>query len=390
MVFLVGAGPGDPGLLTIKGRECLAIADAVLYDYLVNPVLLDHSPPSSRRIYVGKQPGRPAMSQESINTALVELAQQGNIVIRLKGGDPFIYGRGGEEAEALRAAGVPFQVVPGVSSAFAVPAYAGIPLTHRSIASTVRIFTGHGREDDGEARSSLPPVWRANEETLVILMGVGRLPELLRHLYTAGWVPTTPIALVRWGSYRHQEVVAATLGTVEEELAQRVEPFGSPAVIVIGDVVRLRGQLNWFDELSLHDQRVLVPRTRDRPSQLASYLRVVGARPVELPFKGLASGHLDGPCKDDVTAMLREPFSAVAFPSSGSVRRFAALTERAGFATPSEAIRDGLVACIGSQTAAAARDCGLAVDVVPEQTTLLGLVLALQRAMTRRRAGQVP
>ena len=244
-VYLVGAGPGDPGLLTLRARDLLAGCDAVVYDYLVNPELLGHVPPHAERVYVGKVGGGRQTPQSDINRLLAELARAGKRVVRLKGGDPFLFGRGGEEAEALRVAGVPFEVVPGVSSALAAPAYAGIPLTHRGLASSVAVFTGTHADGDPEA-GGLAQL--AAADTLVVLMGMSRLRELAEELIAAGRPPETPAAVVRWGTYEGQQTVTGTLRTIKDEVDRA--GVRAPAVVVVGEVVSLRGRLNWFEGVS--------------------------------------------------------------------------------------------------------------------------------------------
>ena len=238
-VYLVGAGPGDPGLLTVRARDLLASCDSVIYDYLVNPELLRHAAHGAARIYVGKVGGGRQTPQDEINRLLVARARRGEGVVRLKGGDPFLFGRGGEEAEALCEAGVPFEVVPGVSSALAVPAYAGIPLTHRGYASSVAVVTG-ARAGGAHALAS-----HAGADTIVVLMGAAHLREIANDLVAAGRSPETPAAVVRWGTYEGQQTVTGALGTIAVE-AERAG-VRAPAVIVIGEVVRLRERLRWFE-----------------------------------------------------------------------------------------------------------------------------------------------
>jgi len=240
-VYLVGAGPGDPGLLTVRGLELLRRAEAVVYDRLVNPALLEEAPPEAVRLFVGKLTGFHSLPQEQINDILIGHARRGRLVVRLKGGDPFIFGRGGEEAEALLEAGIPFEVVPGVSSAVAVPAYAGIPLTHRKLSSSFAVITGH------EACKAEPSVdWRrlaTAVDTLVILMGLKNLPGIVAKLLSHGRPPETPVALVRWGTTELQETVTGTLA----DIADKAAFLKPPVVAVIGHVVALREQLRWFD-----------------------------------------------------------------------------------------------------------------------------------------------
>jgi len=243
-VFLVGAGPGDPGLLTLKGLAALERAEVVVYDHLISRDLLDLAPGSAERIYVGKEVGAHSRSQEEINRLLVERALRGKSVVRLKGGDPFVFGRGGEEAAALAEAGVPFEVVPGVSSAVAVPAYAGIPLTHRGLSSSFAVVTGH--EDSGKGEPSVDWEGLATAvDTLVVLMGVRTLPRIVTSLLAHGRSAETPVALIRWGTTEAQQTIIGTLGDIVGKAeAARLEP---PVVAVIGQVVTLREHLRWFE-----------------------------------------------------------------------------------------------------------------------------------------------
>ena len=244
-VYLVGAGPGDVGLLTLKARDLLAGCDVVVYDYLVNPEVLGLVSVHAERVYVGKVGGGRQTPQSDINRMLVGLAREGKRVVRLKGGDPFLFGRGGEEAEALHAAGVPFEVVPGVSSALAAPAYAGIPLTHRVFSSSVAIVTG--AHADGQLHPNAL-AGLASAETIVVLMGMSRVGEIAGELIEAGRSPETPAAVVRWGTYEGQQTVTGTLRTIKDEVERA--SLRPPAVIVVGEVVSLRGRLNWFEGLS--------------------------------------------------------------------------------------------------------------------------------------------
>ncbi len=243
-VALVGAGPGDPGLLTLRGLERLRQADVIVYDRLVNPALLDEAPPAAIRIFAGKLAGEHALGQDEINALLIAHARRGCRVVRLKGGDPFVFGRGGEEAEALARAGVPFEVVPGVSAAVAVPAYAGIPLTHRGLASSFAVITGHEVPDKGESAVDWERLATA-VDTLVVLMGATSLPRIADKLLAHGRPPDTPVALIRWGTTEAQSTLVGRLdGIVEKARAAKLRP---PVVAVIGDVVRLRERLRWFD-----------------------------------------------------------------------------------------------------------------------------------------------
>ncbi|MBI3455759.1 MAG: uroporphyrinogen-III C-methyltransferase [Candidatus Rokubacteria bacterium] len=243
-VYLIGAGPGDPGLLTVRGLELLRRAGVVVYDRLVNPSLLHEAPPGAIRIFAGKVTGRHSLPQEEINQLLIAHARRGRRVVRLKGGDPFVFGRGGEEAEALAAAGISFEIVPGVSSAVAVPAYAGIPLTHRRLASSFAVVTGHEDSCPGAQTVDWARLGTA-VDTLVILMGVRNLPAIVATLLAHGRPPDTPVALIRWGTTSAQETVTGILADIAAKApAAGLEP---PVVIIIGDVVRLRDRLRWFE-----------------------------------------------------------------------------------------------------------------------------------------------
>ena len=242
-VYLVGAGPGDPGLLTVKARDLLASCDVVIYDYLVNPEVLCDVPATTERIYVGKVGGGRQTPQHHINHLLIEHAQAGKRVVRLKGGDPFLFGRGGEEAAALGAAGIRFEVVPGISSALAVPAYAGIPLTHRGLSASVAVLTGTRGGDSTHTPEALANL--ASADTVVVLMGVAHLREIANDLMTSGRSPETPAAVIRWGTYDGQQTVSGTLRTIADE-AERAA-MRAPAVIIVGEVVRLREHLKWFE-----------------------------------------------------------------------------------------------------------------------------------------------
>jgi uroporphyrinogen III methyltransferase/synthase len=279
-VYLVGAGPGDPGLITARGLALLKTADAVVHDRLVAPALLEERRPGSEVYDVGKVPGQHRQGrQREINDLLLRLARAGKTVVRLKGGDPFVFGRGGEEAEACAGAGIPFEVIPGVTSAVAVPAYAGIPLTHRSLASSFAVVTGH--EDPAKPNARVDWAYLAAVDTLVILMGVKGLPAIVDHLLAHGRSPRTPVAVISQGTYPSQATLVATLADVVDR--NREASLAAPATIIIGEVVLLRDRLRWFDVRPLFGRRILVPRTREQPSVIVSRLRELGATVVEVP-----------------------------------------------------------------------------------------------------------
>ena len=289
-VYLVGAGPGDPGLLTLAGRDALTRADVVIYDRLAHPSLLQFAPLTAERIFVGKQSAKHFVKQEDTNDLMVQFARAGKIVVRLKGGDPFVFGRGGEEAEYLRERGIPFRIIPGITSAIAAPAYAGIPVTHRDAASSFAVITGHERADDresgtrtaGEAeqRRRWDHIAQA-ADTLIFLMGVESLAENAQKLIENGRAPETPVALVQWGTWTKQRVVTGTLTSIAD--VAQAAGITAPAVTIVGEVVRYRESLRWFDTGPLFGKRILVTRAREQASALSDKLRMLGAEPIEFP-----------------------------------------------------------------------------------------------------------
>jgi uroporphyrinogen III methyltransferase / synthase len=279
-VYLIGAGPGDPGLITIKGRNCLEKADVVVYDYLANEQLLEYIREGAEKVYVGKKGSDHTLPQDQINGLIIAKAKEGKSVVRLKGGDPFIFGRGGEEAEDLARAGIPFEIVPGVTSAIAAPAYAGIPLTHRDYTSTVAFITGHEDPTKEESKIAWDKI-STGVGTLVFLMGVGNLTRIAQELMKNGRPPETPVALIRWGTLPEQETILGRLSNVGEiAQSRKLKP---PVIILVGEVVALREKLNWFETLPLFGKKVLVTRAREQASDLSERLRALGAIPVEFP-----------------------------------------------------------------------------------------------------------
>ncbi len=279
-VYLIGAGPGDPGLITVKGRECIARADVIMYDYLANDELLRHAKPGAELIYAGKVGGAHNREQRQINELLVAKAREGKVVARLKGGDPFVFGRGGEECEALVAAGIPFEVVPGVTAGIGAPAYAGIPLTHRHVTTSVAFVTGH--EHPGKEVSEID--WERlslGSGTVVFFMGMRNLPEIAANLIAHGRAPETPVALIRWGTRPEQEVLTGTLADIADKAGKA--NFKAPAITVVGEVVRLREELRWFDNRPLFGKAVLVTRAADQAGAFAGLLAGHGAHVYECP-----------------------------------------------------------------------------------------------------------
>jgi uroporphyrinogen III methyltransferase/synthase len=348
-VSLVGAGPGDPGLLTVRGAELLRAADVVVYDRLVHPSLVDLAPARAERVYVGKAPRRAEMAQADINSLLVERGRAGHAVVRLKGGDPFVFGRGGEEAEALAAAGVPFEVVPGITSAIGAPAYAGIPVTHRGLSTHVTVVTGHEDPAKGAGDVDWGALARAGG-TLVILMGAGRIGDIAARLVAGGRSPDTPVAAVRNGTRADQRTVRATLATVVEAGVQ------APAAIVVGDVAGL--DLSWFESRPLFGRSVVVTRAREQASELRRRLEALGAEVVELPAIALEPVDFELPPLDRHAWLV--------FTSANGVHAFVDRGLReAGL--DARALAGTKIAAIGPGTAAALADHGLRADLLPER-----------------------
>jgi len=359
-VILVGAGPGAPDLITVRGAEALRGADVVVYDALASRDLLDLAPPEALRIDVGKRGhDPPTRSQEEITALLVRLAQEGRTVVRLKGGDPYVFGRGGEEAGACAAAGVPFEVVPGVSSIFGALAYAGIPITDRRHGASFAVVTGH-KDPTKVSRETRWDLLAQAADTLLILMGMRNLGEITARLLAAGRSPATPSAAVMAGTLPTQRVVTAPLG----ELAATVERegIGSPAVVVIGDVVTLREALAWYERQPLFGRRVLVTRTPEQSSDWVRALEEAGAETVRVPMIRLAPAADSGPLDAALDALDR--YDAIVFTSANAVRYTAARAAQRGLALETAGAR---VVCVGPATARAALEAGLSVHRVPSQ-----------------------
>ena len=363
MIYLVGSGPGDPGLFTLKGLECLREADAVVYDRLAPESLLAHARPEAELHYVGKKPGDDqAMIQEEINALLVELGRAGKTAVRLKGGDPYVFGRGGEEALALVEAGLPFEVVPGVTSGIAAPAYAGIPVTHRGLSTSVAFVTGH--EDPAKGRSDVDWSRVANgADTLVLYMGVGRLREISAGLVAAGRSPDTPVAVIRWGTVPEQRTVIGTLVNIADKVAEaRLRP---PAITVIGDVVSLRESgLDFYERRPLFGRRVVVTRARAQAGELSVELEKLGAEVVEFPTIEISPPGDFAPLDDAIRDL--DSFDWLVFTSVNGVDAF--VDRLAYYDLDLRAVpRDAKVAAIGPATAERINAAGLRVDAMPRE-----------------------
>lgn len=359
-VYLVGAGPGDPKLITVKGAECIAKAEVLVYDRLASRRLLTLANPSCEMIYVGKSPDRHTLRQEEINEVLVQKGLEGKIVTRLKGGDPFVFGRGGEEAEALLNAGIPFEIVPGVTSAISVPAYAGIPVTHRDLTSSFAVITGH--EDPNKNSSAIAWEHIANSHgTLIFLMGVGNLELIAQKLMENGRSKNTPVALIQWGTRPEQRTLVGELHNIAE-LVER-EKFTNPSIIIVGEVVSLREKLQWFEKKVLFGQRIVVTRARQQASVLSQAIEDLGGEPWEFPAIDLAPPTNSELLVKAIQQIKR--FEWLVFTSVNGVDAFFKELKNQG-----KDVRDlaGIeLVAIGPATQAALESKGLRVSFVPEE-----------------------
>lgn len=351
-VYLVGAGPGDPGLLTVRGLECLRQADVVVYDALANDVLLRHAP-EAEKIFVGKKREQHALPQDDINRILLEQAAKATHVVRLKGGDPFVFGRGGEEAQVLARHGVPFEVVPGVTAAIAAPAYAGIPVTHRGLATSFTLITGHA---DPNRPSGLNLDQLALEGTLAFYMGVKNLPAIVEELARIGRPLDTPVAVIEWGTYMRQRTVTATLGDIVARCREAaIEP---PAMTLVGEVVSLRDEMNWFERRPLFGRRIVVTRAAAGRGALALRLREMGADVVELPTLEFQPPM----CAPELSQTLSVDW--IVFTSPNAVTAVWEHLEHTG--KDARALAGVRLLSVGTTTTQALRDRGLLPDLAPE------------------------
>jgi uroporphyrinogen III methyltransferase/synthase len=376
LVYLVGAGPGDPGLFTLKGKKILEKAEVIIYDRLVSESILALGNSAAEYIYVGKISGQHALSQDEINALLVKKAAQGKIVVRLKGGDPFLFGRGGEEALYIREHGYDFEVVPGISSAIAVPAYAGIPVTHRDAASSLAIITGHEKPD--KEASSIK--WRElaqGTDTLVFLMGIENLEFICRQLLAHGRSGTTPVALVRWGTLPAQQVLTGTLEDINMKV--RETSFQPPAVIVVGEVVNLRSELKWLEYKPLWGKRIVVTRARAQASRLIEAINDLGGEAIEFPSIVIKP-------EEDLSALHNayqhlDSYDWIIFTSVNAVDVFFAQMKNADLDIRS---LHGINLCaIGPATRNSLQDKGLKVELVPEEYKAEGILKELRSKVTK-------
>ena len=375
MVYLVGAGPGDYRLISLKAVDCLKVADVVVYDRLADDRILQWAPDDAEYIYVGKASSNHTMKQEDINQLLVDKAKEGKCVVRLKGGDPFVFGRGGEEGVLLQENGLPFEIVPGITSAISVPAYAGIPVTHRAVATSFAVVTGH--EDPTKGKSNMR--WEhlaTGVDTLVFLMGVANLPHITKKLIENGRPADTPAAVIRWGTKPEQRVLMTTVGTAAEDVVKaNLKP---PAIFIVGDVVNLREKLQWFDEPKTHPlfgKTVLVTRARSQASKLTARLEQLGAKVIEAPAIRIEEPADHYEALDAAIAKLND-YQWLIFTSANGVDYFFARLMKTG--KDARALGYAKVAAIGSATAAKLREYGIIADVVPREFRAEGVLEALK------------
>jgi uroporphyrinogen III methyltransferase/synthase len=358
-VSLIGAGPGDPGLLTIRAKECIESADVVVYDYLASPFLLEYARQEAEIIYVGKKGGDHTLTQDKINLLLVDKAKQGLSVARLKGGDPFVFGRGGEEAQLLLEHGVRYEVIPGVTSAISAPAYAGIPVTHRDHTSFVSFITGHENPDKKDS-SMQWDIFAKSNATLVFLMGVKNLANIVKNLVANGKPSDTPVALVRWGTTSRQQTVTGTLETIVDVVNKA--GLKSPAIIVVGHVVSLREELAWFDKKPLFGRRIVITRARAQASGLVSQLTKLGAQCLEIPTIKIIPPEDTAPLKKAIDHL--NHYDWLVLTSVNGVKFF--FDTLFGMGKDVRALGHLKFACIGPVTKERLADYGIISDILPE------------------------
>jgi uroporphyrinogen III methyltransferase/synthase len=387
-VFLVGAGPGDPKLLTLKAFELLKKAEVVVYDRLVSEAILKLIPDDAERIYVGKSSKKHELTQDKITALLVEKGLEGKRVVRLKGGDPFLFGRGGEEAEALVEHGVDFEVVPGVTSAIAAPAYAGIPLTHRDYASSVAVVTGHMAEN-AERQVNWAAIAGA-VDTIVVLMGVGELESTAKKLVEGGLNPDTPVALVECGTLKHQRSVTGKIGTIAEEARKKnVTP---PAVIVIGEVATLGGKLGWFQKTStLKGKTVAITRPRGQAEEAAEMITRRGGTPYLIPAIEIKGASDLKPIKKFISELHKEEVDLIIFMSVNGVRHLLSAAESLGIlAEALDGLRKTVMLAIGPRTARELESHQIKVDIVPSKYTSEGVMERLEQLDVSGKKVRIP
>ncbi|MBN2570273.1 MAG: uroporphyrinogen-III C-methyltransferase [Deltaproteobacteria bacterium] len=370
-VYIVGSGPGDPGLITVRGVQCIRRSDVIVYDYLMGQEILRYASADARLIYVGKKGGEHTMSQERINQILVDEAKAGNRVARIKGGDPFVFGRGGEEAQALHLNGIPFEIIPGVTSAIAVPSYAGIPLTHRNITSTAVFVTGH--EDPTKKESDIDWEAIASIGTIVFLMGVKNLPTIVAKLVEKGRDPGTKVALIRWGTTPRQETLTGSLDTIVKLVEE--QDFKPPAVFVVGDVAGLRGELSWFEKKPLFGKGIVITRPEAQSAEFADLLYEEGARVIPFPTIKIVPPE----SFDDLDGAIEHigKYNWIVFTSVNGVGYF---FDRLFYLGKDARNLAGVGICaIGPATSRAVERYGIRVDLVPDNYVSESVVTAFEK-----------
>ena len=371
-VYLTGAGPGAKDLISIKAIEKIKIADVVIYDYLANKKFLDFAKEEAEIIYVGKQGGCHTLSQEEINQLIIKKAKEGKVVVRLKGGDPCIFGRGGEEAEELIKEGIPFEIIPGITAASAASSYAGIPLTHRDYTASVAFITGHEREDTEYSKIHWDKI-ATGIGTIVFYMGVKNLPYIVENLIKNGRSPDTPVALIRWGTMPYQETVTGTLSTIVQIVKER--DLKPPAIIVVGEVVKLREKLRWFDNKPLFGKKIIVTRAREQASSLVEILEEEGAHVIEFPVIEIVEPE-DYSQLDEAIANIKR-YDWIIFTSVNGVKFF---LNRLKFHKKDVRVLDGIKICaIGPKTAKMFENFGIYPDFIPEKYQAEYIIEGLQK-----------
>ncbi|SHM82870.1 uroporphyrinogen-III C-methyltransferase [Halanaerobium congolense] len=371
-VYLTGAGPGDPDLLTLKAKKAIEKADVVLYDRLANDRFLEYAGSEAEKIYVGKKAEDHHYTQSEIETLMVEKVEAGKTVCRLKGGDPFIYGRGGEEALKLKEAGIDFEIIPGISSSLAVPLYAGIPLTQRHLASSFAVITGHEAADKEESTIEIEKI-AAAVDTLVVLMGVGKLPQIVERVLEAGKSPDTPAALVRWGSRSNQQTLTGTLANIVEKV--EAADFKPPAVIVIGKVVNLREKLGWFENKKLLGKNILVTRPRKQASSFVDLIEAEAGNAVLAPTIRIKEAQNIKPLQKAVKNLAE--YTHIIFTSVNGVKYFMEALESQQLDL--RALAGIKVITIGSKTAAELKQNGIRADFIPADYSTAGILEYLKK-----------
>ena len=378
MVYLIGAGPGDEGLLTVKAKDILESAEVVIYDKLANEKILNFAPSDSEKIYVGKSAGRHTLKQDEINKLLIEKGAEKKIVVRLKGGDPFVYGRGGEEAIFLHENKIDFEIIPGVTSAVAVPAYAGIPVTHRGVATSFAVVTGH--EDPTKPESTINyEKLSTGADTLIFLMGMANLEQITAKLIEHGREKKTPVAVIQNGTKAAQRVLITTLENAAADVARN--NFKPPAVIVVGEVVNLREKIKWYEKKILFGRKILVTRTRAQASKLTKKLKHLGAEVTEFPTIKISAPTDNFQAVDTAIKKLSisPSFHLIIFTSANGVEKF---FERLKiFNLDARIFANAKVAAIGTATAEKLCDCGILADLIPKEFCAESLIEALKNSV---------